>query len=177
VSDGTSETWTSTGQNILTYNDSKLLFNNNTTNTIQCNNTLSACVVVNMNARSVNSKLAKIVTDVFTGNTTTNVYLTQTADQARQAAHDIVFNKYQLVIPIGGDGTLSTLINDLVDASMEADATKTLDQAMKELPYFAYLPFGALQYIGVHTYIYIYAFTANISHIISLTLISTLFTL
>jgi len=56
------------------------------------------------------------------------------------------------VIPVGGDGTLSSMINFMCDDIMARDAargrTTTVEDAMKELPLIGYIPLGTGNGVG-----------------------------
>lgn len=107
-------------------------------------------IVLNVNARSVTPDLTDVAQHVFGE---ANVYLTTTEDQARQAAHDIVEHNYSLVIPVGGDGTLSTLLSMMVSEILQQNNTDTenelsVDEAMTRLPLVGYIPLGTGNGVG-----------------------------
>lgn len=104
-------------------------------------------IVLNVNARSVTSDLTEIANQVFGKN---NVFLTCTKQQAQQAARDICSQHYSLVIPVGGDGTLSTLLTLLVQEYMEQypSSIHTVHHAVQCLPKIGYIPLGTGNAVG-----------------------------
>jgi len=71
----------------------------------------STAIILNMNARSVTPQLISIASNIVGEE---NVFVTKTADEAKLAAKTVVrgccnndtAKKYNLVIPVGGDGKL-----------------------------------------------------------------------
>ncbi|KAL9179673.1 hypothetical protein ACHAXT_008963 [Thalassiosira profunda] len=122
----------------------------------------STAVILNMNARSVTPPMASIATELFGEG---NVFVTRTAEEAKLAARTVVrgCEMYSLVVPVGGDGTLSGWINTMVDEMMlyhklegegdengSANATDsiTVEEAVKQLPLLGYIPMGTGNGLG-----------------------------
>lgn len=105
-----------------------------------------AAIVLNVNARSVTEDLCEIANEVFGES---NVFLTSTEEEAKQAASRIVQEHYSVVIPVGGDGTLSTLMNIMVhDVMRQTPSINTVNDAMKQLPLVGYIPLGTGNGVG-----------------------------
>ena len=113
-------------------------------------------IVLNTNARSVTPDLIPMAQAIFGPSA---VYVTSTVEEAQQAAHDIIASKVPLVIPVGGDGTLSSIIHYMTRAILRHQCqqdhhhhynntsntnnnTTTVDQAIPSLPMIAYIPLG-----------------------------------
>lgn len=99
-------------------------------------------VVLNTNARLVTPDLEPLATKVFGSE---NVFLTSTEDDARKAADKIAQNldTYNTIVPLGGDGTLASMINFLCQ-SIGGDT----DEALSKLPLIAYVPLGTGNGVG-----------------------------
>ena len=108
----------------------------NTSNTLKPSNTGSTAIILNMNARSVTPQLISIASNIVGEN---NVFVTKTFEDAKLAARTVVrgcpsvvtangehiwndsndddamkrLQNYSLVIPVGGDGTLSGWFNTI----------------------------------------------------------------
>lgn len=128
-------------------------------------NTGSTAIILNMNARRVTPDLISIASEIFGDS---NVFVTETAEDATLAARTVVrgasasvdpldggedTHKYSLVIPVGGDGTLSGWINAMVDEilalqKLETNTNMSVDDAMKQLPLVGYLPMGTGNGLG-----------------------------
>ena len=126
-----------------------------TTTTNQQIETGSTAIILNMNARSVTPQLISIATNIVGEE---NVFVTKTADEAKLAAKTVVrgccnndtTKKYSLVIPVGGDGTLSGWINTMVDEILlfhkEMDyttnksAVMSVEDALQMIPLVGYIP-------------------------------------
>lgn len=92
-----------------------------------------ACIL-NLNARAVNYKYVQAAQEILGEE---NVFATATEEANREAIKTIVARGYEFIVPGGGDGTLCTVINALVDARKEDKVHNTT-----KLPKFAYLPLG-----------------------------------
>jgi diacylglycerol kinase family enzyme len=119
----------------------------------------NAAVIVNLNARSVTEQCAIIAKQYFK-----NVYITTSGEEATSAVKEIlassdnqIKSKCQLLIPIGGDGTLTSCINDCVETlqqqhKLEQGSGSDLDldvhSAMKQLPIIGYIPLGTGNGVG-----------------------------
>ena len=128
-------------------------------------NTGSTAIILNMNARHVTPYFISIASEIVGEK---NVFVTETADDATLAARTVVrgtsgskdspegaeaMHKYSLVIPVGGDGTLSGWINSMVDEilllqKLENDTNMTVNDAMKQLPCVGYVPMGTGNGLG-----------------------------
>ena len=132
-----------------------------------------------MNARSVTPQLISIASNIVGEN---NVYITKTMEDAVLAARTVVrgcsshtatttnckpdeLQKYSLVVPVGGDGTLSGWIDTMVDEILlvnkleehddddsEYDPTNnnnmTVEEAVEQLPLVGYIPMGTGNGLG-----------------------------
>lgn len=154
-------------------------------------NSGSTAIILNMNARSVTPRLISIASDIVGEN---NVFVTKSIEDAKLAArtvvrgcsstangdstatgesssdHDKARQKYSLVVPVGGDGTLSGWINTMVDEillfnKLEHDAEDTdednlsksnetetgimsVEEAVQQLPLVGYIPMGTGNGLG-----------------------------
>ncbi len=131
-------------------------------------NTGSTAIILNMNARHVTSDFISIASDIVGES---NVFVTETAEDATLAARTVVrgtspnsdvfeggedSHKYSLVIPVGGDGTLSGWINAMVDeilllqklGNYTMRTNMSVEDAMKQLPVVGYLPMGTGNGLG-----------------------------
>ena len=118
-----------------------------------------AAVILNMNARGVTESVRQVALEVFGAE---SVFVTTTAEQARAAAKQIVAannnddsdSEYSLLIPIGGDGTLTATIDYLVEAIMQQQQPQprrpamTVAQAVQQLPVIGYVPLGTGNGVG-----------------------------
>jgi diacylglycerol kinase family enzyme len=98
-----------------------------------------------MNARLVSPDLTEVAESVFGKE---DVFVTTSQDEAKQAASRIIQQKYSLVVPVGGDGTLSHMINYLCQEIMHQDGCDSLEQAMGKLPLVGYIPLGTGNGVG-----------------------------
>jgi diacylglycerol kinase family enzyme len=102
-------------------------------------------IVLNMNARLVSPDLTGVAESVFGRE---NVFVTYSQEEAKDAASHIIQQKYSLIVPVGGDGTLSHIINYLCQELMHRDGCDSLEQAMGELPLLGYIPLGTGNGVG-----------------------------
>lgn len=87
------------------------------------------------------------------------MHVTTTALEARNAARAVVMNNYSLVLPMGGDGTLSCWIDLLVDTIMEqpGGGGGSVEDAVEKLPLIGYgelvdvLRLNSWHFIGLNT--------------------------
>ena len=100
-------------------------------------NILSTAAILNVNARSVTPELIEITRQVLGDE---NVHVTTTALEARNAAREVISNNYSLVLPMGGDGTLSCWIDLLVDTILEqpGGGGGSVEDAVEKLPLIGY---------------------------------------
>jgi hypothetical protein len=106
----------------------------------------NVAVILNTNARSVTPDLVPIARQVLGSDA---VFVTSTALEAQEAARQISQNKnISMVIPVGGDGTLSSMVNFLVRSELERNRTLTLEQAVGRLPVMGYIPLGTGNGVG-----------------------------
>jgi diacylglycerol kinase family enzyme len=102
-------------------------------------------IVLNVNARSVTPNLCEIAEEVFGKE---HVYITSTKEEARRAAATIVqHHQYSVVVPVGGDGTLSTLL-DLMTKEIMKNSNTDVEQAVQQLPLVGYIPLGTGNGVG-----------------------------
>jgi diacylglycerol kinase family enzyme len=94
-------------------------------------------IILNTNARGVTPDLIDAIQNQFDFSATnkTRVFVTSTAEQARQAVEELQKRPARIVIPIGGDGTLTTMIQYFYDMS-------------HTLPMFGYIPMGTGNALG-----------------------------
>lgn len=101
-------------------------------------------IVLNINARGVTPKVVKRVQQLLEetgsqkGTNFNRVYVTSTQEEAKLAALDIVERPPVMVIPVGGDGTLTTLIQYLWDVLGDTS----------DFPMFGYIPRGTGNALG-----------------------------
>ena len=129
----------------------------------------STAIILNMNARQVTPDFISIASEVVGES---NVFVTETAEDATLAARTVVrgaspsrdvfvggeedSHNYSLVIPVGGDGTLSGWINAMVDEILLLQklgnntirTNMSVEDAMKKLPFIGYLPMGTGNGLG-----------------------------
>ena len=111
----------------------------------------NVAVILNVNARSVTKDLVPLARKVLGDDNTaaSSVFVTSTAAEAQEAARQITQNKnITMVIPVGGDGTLSSMVNFLVQAELERNRTLSLEQAVGRLPVMGYIPLGTGNGVG-----------------------------
>ena len=102
-------------------------------------------ILLNTNARSVSNQVVQAAVQVFGAE---HVFVTKTAEEAATAACKILEQKYALVIPVGGDGTLSSLVNLVCEAVVRDHPGLSVDQAMAYVPTMAYIPLGTGNGVG-----------------------------
>jgi len=105
----------------------------------------NVAIILNTNARGVSEDLLPIAVSIFGKE---HVYLTTTEEEGRKAAFDLMLQNTSMVIPVGGDGTLSSMINFLVESVQEQFPFLTREEAMKELPVVGYVPLGTGNGVG-----------------------------
>ena len=98
----------------------------------------AVAIILNRNARSVTEDLIPLAQSIFGVD---HVFVTSTQHDARKAAAAVLH--YRLVIPVGGDGTLSSLVNYMCEA-LALDPT----DAMTHLPFMGYIPMGTGNGVG-----------------------------
>ena len=91
----------------------------------------STAAILNINARAVNPPLIQLAREVLGSD---NVHVTTTAEEATVAARTILRENYSLVLPMGGDGTLSGWIDRLVCEVMAQDESLGVEEAVERLP-------------------------------------------
>lgn len=108
-------------------------------------------VLLNTNARAVNSDLVPIAESIFGKE---YVHVTTSEEEGKLAAAKMVQQNISMVIPVGGDGTLSSMINFLCDAIIAREeessdtSVMTTDDALKQLPLVGYIPLGTGNGVG-----------------------------
>jgi len=103
-------------------------------------------ILLNTNARSVSTELVPIAESIFGKD---YVFVTTSEEEGRQAAAKMVQQNISMVIPVGGDGTLASLVNFLCDSIREKNpSVTTVEDAMKELPLIGYVPLGTGNGVG-----------------------------
>ena len=149
----------------------------------------STAIILNMNARSVTPSLISLASSTFGEN---NVFVTRTVEDATLAARTVVrgcstssytsikcddeendvMQNYALVIPVGGDGTLSGWIDTMVNEILLFDKLKqeseddtcsskndnnetttttthmSVEEAVQQLPLVGYIPMGTGNGLG-----------------------------
>lgn len=122
--------------------------------------------ILNKNARSVNDDMIEqiqytVATKIHNNNTNLlqqnhhDIFVTNSENDAKNAAHQIIqnLNNYTLIVPIGGDGTVSAIIQLLceeiiIQKQQNQQQSLTIDDAMSLLPEFAYIPMGTGNGLG-----------------------------
>lgn len=107
----------------------------------------STAAILNTNARSVSAPLISLAREVLGE---ANVHVTSSAREARLAARSVISGNYSLVVPMGGDGTLSAWIDCLVQEIIDQQpyGTCTVEEAMQRLPVIGYVPRGTGNGLG-----------------------------
>jgi len=104
----------------------------------------ATAIILNTNARSVTKEMEPLAQSIFGRE---HVFLTATPEEARRAAKATL--PYKLVIPVGGDGTLSSLVNEMCQELVSSSSPPlTMGDAMKQLPLFGYIPMGTGNGVG-----------------------------
>lgn len=93
-------------------------------------------VVLNLNAQRVTQRTVRVAKAVVGDE---HVFATRTALEAEEACAVIVERGYGLVVPCGGDGTLTAVINQLVAIRRDRWGEA---QPLAGMPKFGYLPLG-----------------------------------
>jgi len=152
-----SSSWSSsssTDQQVLLHPPEESKPNGDDNNKKKTKTNKQAAVILNMNARGVTEAVRRVALEVFGAD---SVFVTTTAAQARAAARQIVAanndnsndSEYSLLIPIGGDGTLTATIDYLVEAIMQHQPdAMTVAQAVQQLPVIGYVPLGTGNGVG-----------------------------
>jgi Diacylglycerol kinase catalytic domain len=113
---------------------------------------LATAIILNTNARSVTNDLEALATSIFGSD---HVFVTTNEKEARHAASATLH--YKLVIPVGGDGTLSSLVNYMCEELLlivqsskeeEEEYNPCLEQVMQQLPLMGYIPMGTGNGVG-----------------------------
>ncbi|GKY92378.1 hypothetical protein MPSEU_000208700 [Mayamaea pseudoterrestris] len=102
-------------------------------------------IILNKNARSVTQDLVPIAQRILGSDA---VFTTTTAEEAREAARQLIQRNVSLVVPVGGDGTLSSLVNYMVKQVRSDNQNLTMEQAMQTLPVVGYIPMGTGNGVG-----------------------------
>jgi hypothetical protein len=113
-------------------------------------------VVVNMNARGVTESTVNVARSVF-GNEC--VYVTNSAVEADEAAAAMARCPPKILVPMGGDGTLTAVLQNQCRAIVASEmkefsssgspsSSLTLDEAVRRLPIVAYIPLGTGNAVG-----------------------------
>jgi diacylglycerol kinase family enzyme len=106
---------------------------------------MPVAIVLNTNARSVTKSLIPLAQRVLGQDA---VFLTTNAEEAQQAARELIQHNTSLVIPVGGDGTLSSLVNFMTKEVRANNPSMSMEEAMEELPVFGYIPMGTGNGVG-----------------------------
>ncbi|CAJ1965541.1 unnamed protein product [Cylindrotheca closterium] len=99
-------------------------------------------VILNSNAKGVNRAMVKAIQKLSSSHKHMRVYATSNYQEAQQAVAELQQNPPQVVVPIGGDGTLTTVLQlwyDYVDHH---------HQSSKPLPFIGYLAMGTGNALG-----------------------------
>ena len=134
----------------------------------------STAIILNLNARSVSGSSKELISLASTIVGEQNVFVTRTIEDALLAARMVVRQAvpYSLVVPVGGDGTLSGWIDGMVNEIMLLEQTKKLlldnndvdtqddnnnnnhrhqmrvHEAVGQLPTIGYIPMGTGNGLG-----------------------------
>ena len=113
-------------------------------------------VLLNRNAKDVDSEIIKSVEDAVSGYANVNVHVTSTMEQAAAAVGEMAKDPPSLIIALGGDGTLTTLLQLLWDSGMDTsappnDGDDSQDEGDSDQPYTARRRFPPIGYIAQGT--------------------------
>lgn len=112
-------------------------------------------VILNINARSVTQSSISIAKEIVGKD---NVFVTANVEDNEKASKIIVERGYELIVPAGGDGTLCSVINAVVNARrmhvmhMKNDSIESPVETktrIDKLPKFAFLPLGTGNGMGM----------------------------
>ena len=115
---------------------------NGVSETLQTNST---AIILNTNARSVNENVIPIAESIFGKD---YVYVTTTEEEGKEAAAQLVRQNISMVLPVGGDGTLSSMINFMCSSIREENPSLSVEETMKKLPLIGYVPLGTGNGVG-----------------------------
>jgi len=101
---------------------------------------VTTAIFLNVNARGVTSKLVHALEKEIATSDNIRLYTTKTLEDARMAIQEITSSSRppKMIIPIGGDGTLCTILQYYYD-SLKGKA---------KLPLFGYIPMGTGNAVG-----------------------------
>lgn len=102
-------------------------------------------VLLNTNARGVSTDLVPIAESIFGKD---YVFVTTSEEEGKLAAAKMVQQNVSFVIPIGGDGTLSSMINFLCDSIESREPSLPMEAVMRKLPIVGYIPLGTGNGVG-----------------------------
>lgn len=114
--------------------------------------TAAVVVWINRNARGVTERTIQVARSVFGDDAV--LVTTSAKDQAAAAQIILERLKPRILIPVGGDGTLTSIISSLCGCSPTDvvdgdDASNTrLNDAVRNLPILAYIPLGTGNAVG-----------------------------
>jgi len=96
-------------------------------------------VLFNVNARGVSSSMIDALQRKCS-DSRMKIYATTSPEEGLEALHEILQTKPRILIPVGGDGTLCTLIQNLYEQQQQGEEN--------ELPLLGYLPMGTGNAVG-----------------------------
>ena len=113
--------------------------------TSSLNKKSGVAIVINGNAGGVTSDILATIQEKFSPfdeSTNTKIYITKTLEEAQQATRDIITQNPALVVPMGGDGTLTMCIESLLAEQQKQSS------ALFTLPMFGYVALGTGNALG-----------------------------
>lgn len=107
----------------------------------------TTAVIMNLQARGVKKSMADTAISVFGKDL---VFLTNSLEDAEAAVATILSDpSVQTVVPMGGDGTLTTLVELMCQVARKRDPSlSSTAQAVRSLPVVAYIPLGTGNAVG-----------------------------
>jgi diacylglycerol kinase family enzyme len=74
--------------------------------------------------------------------------LTTSEEEGKEAAVKVLKQGVSMILPVGGDGTLASMVNFLCDSIRKNDPTLTTEAAFQKLPLIGYIPMGTGNGVG-----------------------------
>jgi len=117
------------------------------TSNISSTSTPLVSILFNINARGVTTSMVETIQKKLSSNDNVKIYTTTSPEEGTRAIQEIMQSKQQqqprLVVPIGGDGTLCTMLQTMYD-----ETTTSTDDENCKLPLLGYIPMGTGNAVG-----------------------------
>jgi len=117
------------------------------TSNISSTSTPLVSILFNINARGVTTSMVETIQKKLSSNDNVKIYTTTSPEEGTRAIQEIMQSKQQqqprLVIPIGGDGTLCTMLQTMYD-----ETTTSTDDENCKLPLLGHFPMGTGNAVG-----------------------------